>query len=62
MNIAKLLISAFLGLRQRPRYALPRSAYTGDELREIRKRNGVGRPPRIGHTAPCRDFRRGLHD
>lgn len=24
-----------------------RSKYSGDELREIRRRNGVGRPPRV---------------
>jgi hypothetical protein len=43
MNLAKWLISAFHGIRVSG-HTSTRRPYTGDELRAIRKRNGVGRP------------------
>jgi hypothetical protein len=49
MNLAKRLISVFSS-------STPRRPYDGDELRAIRKRNGVGRPPAIGHTDLCRNI------
>ncbi len=37
-------MGSFLGYRAQPKRTRP---YTGEELREIRKRNGVGRPPAV---------------
>lgn len=46
MNLAKWLITAFHNIRVAG-HTSTRRPYTGDELRAIRKRNGVGRPPAV---------------
>lgn len=46
MNLAKWLIAAFHGMTP-ARHTSTRRPYSGDELRAIRKRNGVGRPPAV---------------
>jgi hypothetical protein len=55
MNLAKWLLSAFHNIRP-ARHTATRQPYNGDELLAIRKRNGVGRPPAIGHTDLCRNI------
>jgi hypothetical protein len=55
MNLAKWLLAAFHNILPAG-HTSTRQPYSGDELRAIRKRNGVGRPPAIGHTALCRNI------
>lgn len=50
INPAKWLLAAFHGIRVSG-HTSTRTPYTGDELRAIRKRNGVGRPPHVGHSS-----------
>jgi hypothetical protein len=46
MNLAKWLLSAFHNILPAG-HTSTRQPYSGDELRAIRKRNGVGRPPAV---------------
>ena len=46
MNLAKWLLAAFHNIRVAG-HTSTRRPYTGEELRAIRKRNGVGRPPAV---------------
>lgn len=46
MNLAKWMIAAFHNIRAAG-HTSTRQPYSGEELRDIRKRNGVGRPPAV---------------
>lgn len=59
MNIAKYLLGVFFNMGgQGHRVRVIR--YTGEELRAIRKRNGVGRPPKVMHESSPRYWSRML--
>jgi hypothetical protein len=58
MNLAKRLIGAFMSFPYAGHSTTTRRPYDGDELRAIRKRKGVGRPPAVWRAREERRFSR----
>jgi hypothetical protein len=60
VNLARWLMAAFHGISTgaERRSHTARRPYTGDELRAIRKRNGVGRPPAVRLAQEARMYRK----